>query len=114
MAETFSASASVISWLSATPSEPAGLRASANRVGGTRKAKIASSHEFTPSLPLPIDERLPWGAQIDHRLPGLREIEGEKQVAIKRHKSVLPSSFQLLQAPIIIFRADQSLGSPPN
>ena len=40
IAETFSASASVMSWLRATPSDSAALRASANRVGGTRKAKL--------------------------------------------------------------------------
>src|SRR5215472_9009794 len=40
MAETFSASASVISSLSATPSDSAALRASVNSVGGTRKAKL--------------------------------------------------------------------------
>ena len=40
MAETFSASASVMSWLRATPSDSAALRASASSVGGTRKAKL--------------------------------------------------------------------------
>lgn len=40
IAETFSASASVMSWLRATPLDSAALRASAKRLGGTRKAKL--------------------------------------------------------------------------
>src|SRR5436853_4775751 len=66
IAETFSASARVISWLRATPSDSAALRASANRVGGTRKAKLLrlmnSPFLAITRFPLLIPESLPPAA----------------------------------------------------
>jgi hypothetical protein len=52
IAGTFSASARVISWLRATPSDSAALRASANNVGGTRRAKLLRLLNSLLLLPL--------------------------------------------------------------
>ena len=58
IAETFSASASVIGWLSATPSDSAALRASASRVWWHSQSKITSSHD-SPLLLSSLGRLLP-------------------------------------------------------